>query len=234
MTLSGAGPGPARLFNGKLIEPPPGRHWAWSQEHINEGLARGKIVFTSTGQPNIKQYLDDMEGSPILSIWEDIPPVNPASKELIGYNTQKPEALLERIIKASSSKTSIVADFFSGSGTMAAVAERLGRQWIAADLGKPACMITRRRLIDQDAGRSGRLQTHFPGVEKPNTIESKLGEGSACSFVASFCQSRWHSSPRRARGRTAAQRMPDSPPDVGQRRFIRQKRHSACLNVVRL
>lgn len=151
VTLSGAGPGPARTFGDKVIEPPAGRHWAWSQDRIDEGLASGKIVFTSTGQPNIKQYLDETEGSPILSIWDDIPPVNPASKELIGYNTQKPEQLLERIIKVSSNKGSIVADFFSGSGTTAAVAERMGRGWVATDLGKPACMITRKRLIDQNA-----------------------------------------------------------------------------------
>lgn len=151
VTLSGAGPGPARKFGDKIISPPPGRHWAWSQDRIDNALIEGKIIFTSTGQPNIKQYLDEMEGSPILSIWEDIPPVNPASKELIGYSTQKPEALIERIIKASSNDGALVADFFSGSGTTAAVAERLGRRWIAADLGKPACMITRKRLIDQNA-----------------------------------------------------------------------------------
>jgi adenine-specific DNA-methyltransferase len=151
VTLSGAGPGPSRQFGERTIDPPPGRHWAWSQERIDEGLRSGKIVFTSTGQPNIMQYLDESEGSPILSIWDDIPPVNPASKELLGYNTQKPEQLLERIIRTSSNQNSIVADFFSGSGTTASVAERLGRRWIATDLGKPACMIARKRLIDQNA-----------------------------------------------------------------------------------
>lgn len=151
VTLTGAGPGPARIFDGRVIEPPAGRHWAWSQERIDNSLRDGKIVYTSTGQPKIKQYLDETEGSPILSIWDDIPPVNSASKELLGYNTQKPEQLLERIINASSNPGSLVADFFSGSGTTAAVAERLGRRWIATDLGKPACMVARKRLIDQHA-----------------------------------------------------------------------------------
>jgi len=151
VTLSGAGPGPARLFGDRMIDPPSGRHWAWSQDRIDASLKSGKIVFTSTGQPNIKQYLDESEGSPILSIWDDIPPVNPASKELLGYNTQKPEQLLERIITASSNEGSLVADFFSGSGTTAAVSEKLGRRWIATDIGKPACMVTRKRLIDQNA-----------------------------------------------------------------------------------
>ncbi|MDR0611828.1 MAG: site-specific DNA-methyltransferase [Planctomycetaceae bacterium] len=73
------------------------------------------------------------------------------SKEFLGYATQKPEKLLERILKASSNENSIVADFFGGSGTTAAVAEKLGRKWITSDIGKPACMIMRKRLIDIDA-----------------------------------------------------------------------------------
>ncbi|MBR4127825.1 MAG: site-specific DNA-methyltransferase [Alphaproteobacteria bacterium] len=73
------------------------------------------------------------------------------SKEKVGYSTQKPEKLLERIIAASSNENSIVADFFGGSGTTAAVAEKLGRRWITSDLGKPACMIMRKRLVDNEA-----------------------------------------------------------------------------------
>jgi len=83
--------------------------------------------------------------------WWTINVINQASKERIGYATQKPMELIERIIKASSNKNSLVADFFAGSGTTGAVAEKLGRNWIMSDLGKPACMITRKRLIDQDA-----------------------------------------------------------------------------------
>jgi len=77
--------------------------------------------------------------------------LNAMSKEHIGYSTQKPEELLLKIVKASSNENSIVADFFGGSGTTCAVAEKLGRQWIMSDLGKPACMITRKRLIDNQA-----------------------------------------------------------------------------------
>ena len=151
VTLSAAGPGPARRFGNKEIAPPPGRHWAWSQEKIDEGLQTGKIVFAKTGQPNIKQHLDETKGTAIPSIWDDIFPVNPIAAESLGYGTQKPEALLERIIKASSNENSLVADIFGGSGTTAAVAEKLGRRWIVSDLGKPACMIMRKRLIDQSA-----------------------------------------------------------------------------------
>ncbi|GAA3749507.1 hypothetical protein GCM10022239_26060 [Leifsonia bigeumensis] len=83
-------------------------------------------------------------------VW-DIPYENSQSKERVNYATQKPVALLERIIKSYTSPEMLVADFFVGSGTTCAVAERLGRRWVAADLGKPAIMITRKRLIDQDA-----------------------------------------------------------------------------------
>lgn len=83
-------------------------------------------------------------------VWE-IPIINSMSKERLGYATQKPETLLETILKASSNENSIVADFFAGSGTTGAVAEKLGRRWIMSDLGKPANMIIRKRLIDQEA-----------------------------------------------------------------------------------
>jgi DNA modification methylase len=147
VTLSGAGAGPPRRFGEKLIAPPLGRHWAWGQERIDEGLKTGKIVFASTGQPNIKQYLDDTEGTVVQTIWDDLPGVNPISQEILGYPTQKPESLLSRIIRASSNPGDLVADFFVGSGTTAAVAERLGRRWISSDLGKFSIHTTRKRLI---------------------------------------------------------------------------------------
>lgn len=105
-----------------------------------------------TGGGTRKIYLDEVAGDIVPSLWDDVPPVNPVAKERVGYATQKPEALLERIINASCPPGGLVADFFVGSGTTAAVAERLGRRWIATDFGKPAVMVTRKRLIDQDAG----------------------------------------------------------------------------------
>jgi len=147
VTLSAKGAGPARNFGAKSISPPKGRHWAWGQERIDEGLASGKLVFASTGQPNIKQYLDETEGTQIQTIWDDLPGVNPISSEKVDYPTQKPESLLERIIKASSNEGDLVADFFCGSGTTAAVAEKLGRKWIASDLGKFGIHTTRKRMI---------------------------------------------------------------------------------------
>jgi adenine specific DNA methylase Mod len=90
------------------------------------------------------------EGAMIDDVWSDCPAVFRKGNEKVGYATQKPEALLERIIKASSNEGDIVADFFGGSGTTAAVAERLGRRWITTDIGKPATLVMRKRFIDQE------------------------------------------------------------------------------------
>ena len=89
------------------------------------------------------------KGVPMPDVW-DVSMINPVAKERIGYATQKPEALLERIIKASSNEGDLVCDFFGGSGTTAAVAEKLGRRWITGDIGKPASLVMRKRFIDQE------------------------------------------------------------------------------------
>ena len=92
-----------------------------------------------------------MPGIAMDDVWIDIDEVNSMAKDNVNYNTQKPDKLLERILKTSSDENSIVVDFFGGSGTTAAVAEKLGRRWITSDIGKPAVMIMRKRFIDQNA-----------------------------------------------------------------------------------
>jgi adenine-specific DNA-methyltransferase len=151
--ISAAGAGPPRRFFAKLIAPPPGTHWRWSQEKIDELCAQGRILLTSGGTPRYKRYLDEMPGKLVQSIWTDIPPVNSQAKEDTGFDTQKPEALLERIIKASSNEGDLVADFFCGSGTTGAVAEKLGRRWIMCDLSKWAIQVTRKRLLQIEGCR---------------------------------------------------------------------------------
>jgi len=109
---------------------------------------QGRIVQPSEGAvPRYKRYLDEMLGVPIQDMWLDLNPINSQAKESAGYATQKPESLLERVIKASSNEGDLVADFFCGSGTTAAVAEKLGRKWITTDLGKFGIHTTRKRLI---------------------------------------------------------------------------------------
>ncbi|BBO16091.1 conserved hypothetical protein [Candidatus Brocadia pituitae] len=139
------------------VKPPAGRMWAYKLEIRQKLEAENRIVFSRSGRPYEKRYLDESEGIPPQSIWTDIQMVrgmtrHNANSEWIDYSTQKPEKLLERIIKISSHEDSLVADFFGGSGTTAVVAERTpGRRWIMSDIGKPAIMITRKRLIDQEA-----------------------------------------------------------------------------------
>lgn len=148
VSLIQKGKGPARKFGDRLLEPPPGMHWIWSQERIDQALKDGLIEYTSTGNPRKKQYLDESQEKYVDDLWTDIFPVNSQAIESVDYPTQKPEALLERIIIASSNEGDIVADFFCGSGTTLAVAEKMGRKWIGADLGKFAIHTTRKRLLD--------------------------------------------------------------------------------------
>jgi len=150
-SLSASGSGPARKFGDRIIAPPKGNHWRFSQEKIDDLLSKGRIIFTKTGTPNYKRYLDESKGSALQSIWTDVNPVNSQAVERVDYSTQKPEALLERIIKSSSNEGALVADFFCGSGTTAAVAEKLGRRWITSDLSKTSIQVARSRLVNQDA-----------------------------------------------------------------------------------
>lgn len=118
-----------------------------SKESIEQLRKAGRIFKTSTGNERLKFYLKDMPGKLIDCLWDDLNEVNSMAKENIGYPTQKPEALLERIINASSNEGDLVADFFIGSGTTAAVAEKLNRKWIATDLGRFSVHTTRKRMI---------------------------------------------------------------------------------------
>lgn len=127
-------------------------YWRYSETKMKELHEAGEIVLSSTGKSlSRKKFLRDAKGTPVTELWDDVNRISPTSKERLNYPTQKPEALLERIISTSSEPGSLVLDCFVGSGTTAAVAERLGRKWIATDLGKPACMVARKRLIDQEA-----------------------------------------------------------------------------------
>ncbi|MDP3478769.1 MAG: site-specific DNA-methyltransferase [Desulfoprunum sp.] len=119
----------------------------YSKTSIAEFRKRGRIYDYPSGKVGLIRYLDEAKGEAITDIWLDIAEVNSQAIEDTKYATQKPAALLERIIKASSNEGDLVADFFCGSGTAAAVAEKLGRKWIVSDLGKFAIHTTRKRLI---------------------------------------------------------------------------------------
>lgn len=141
------------FIQSKFKEDANGRLWRdsdlgdYSEDSISAFAAQGRIYFTKNGKRRLIRYLDEERGEAVGTIWDDIAEVNSQAHVDTGYATQKPEPLLERILKASSNPGDLVADFFVGSGTTAAVAEKLGRKWIATDLGKFAIHTTRKRMI---------------------------------------------------------------------------------------
>ncbi len=180
------GPRPTLVYEYKGYTPPI-CGWRMKIEDLEELDRKGDLGWTSNRKPFRKLRLDNDLGKVVGNIWSDISLLNSQAEERLGYPTQKPEELLERIIKASSSEGDLVADFFCGSGTTAAVAEKLGRKWICTDLGKFAIHTTRKRMIGvqrqlKTDGKDYRAfeilnlgkyeRQHFVGVN-PNLREEK-------------------------------------------------------------
>ena len=134
---------------------PPENGWLYKKERLEEWYQNNELVMPSDPNMRIyrKIYASTYQGQPIQNIWLDIPIVNPMAKERadVDYATQKPEALLERIVRTSSNDNMVVADFFGGSGVTAAVANKLGRRFIHADIGLNSIQITRDRLVSDGA-----------------------------------------------------------------------------------
>jgi len=125
------------------------RVWRWTKDRMMEAYKQGLIVQSAPGRvPALKRYLDEQEGTPVDDIWTDIMPVQSQAQERLGYPTQKPEALLERIIKASSNEGDLVLDPFCGCGTTVAVAQKLKRRWIGIDITHLAITLMKKRLRD--------------------------------------------------------------------------------------
>jgi site-specific DNA-methyltransferase (adenine-specific) len=122
--------------------------WRVPLDTMKELDEEKRLHFTSTGGIRLKKYLDELKGIPLTSVWDDIMPINSQSKERLGYPTQKPEALLDRIIEASSNEGDLVADFFCGCGTTVSVAQRLNRKWIGADISHLAVRLIKKRLTE--------------------------------------------------------------------------------------
>ncbi|HET9402293.1 MAG TPA: site-specific DNA-methyltransferase [Candidatus Acidoferrales bacterium] len=129
------------------IRPRRGRHWAYTIEKMQQLEREGRIFWNRAGVPKLKIYLDEAKGVPLSNLWTDIAMVK-GGTEAVAYPTQKPEALLERILKSSSDESGIVLDCFAGSGTTAVVAEKLNRRWIACDLSRFAIHTARKRLLE--------------------------------------------------------------------------------------
>ncbi|WP_343714025.1 DNA methyltransferase [Inquilinus sp.] len=121
--------------------------WRWTKERMQKAAEEGKIYFPpGGGVPREKRFLDEQRGTPITSVWTDIPPVNSQADERIGYPTQKPLALLGRIIEASTNPGAVVLDPFCGCGTAIHAAERLGRAWIGIDVTHLAIEVIESRI----------------------------------------------------------------------------------------
>jgi site-specific DNA-methyltransferase (adenine-specific) len=131
------------------------RVWRWTRERMQKAYEEGQVVQTGPGKvPRYKRYLDEQEGLPLSDVWTDIPPLNSQAQERLGYPTQKPVALLERILAMSSNPDDIVLDPFCGCGTTVHAAEKLERQWIGIDVTHLAVGLIEKRLRDA-----------FPGVQ---------------------------------------------------------------------
>jgi DNA modification methylase len=139
--------------------------WRWTRDRMQAAFEAGLIVQPGPGRvPRFKRYLDEQAGMPLGDVWTDIPPVNSQARERLGYPTQKPEALMERLIGFASRPEDVVLDPFCGCGTTVAVAHRMGRRWIGIDISPTAMEVMRRRFYNQYGG--------WPSVQgMPDTID---------------------------------------------------------------
>lgn len=143
------GPGGAAKGNPSYEVMGVTRYWRYSEERMADLIAAGRVVQTREGGvPAYKRYLDEMPGVPIQDLWADVRPIGSRARERVGYPTQKPLALLERIIEASSNPGDVVLDPFCGCATACVAAEKLDRQWVGIDISVKAADLVRSRLLD--------------------------------------------------------------------------------------
>ena len=139
---------PIPAWEYKGVPPYKGRYWAYSKENMREFALEGRLVYSQSGMPNYKRYLDEMPGVSLQDLWGDIKPIGSRAAERLGYPTQKPVALLERIVRASSNEGDVVLDPFCGCGTTIAAAQKLGRCWSGIDITQLAISLIRYRIGD--------------------------------------------------------------------------------------
>ena len=161
------GPGGAAKGNPQYEVMGVTRYWRFSKERMQELIRQGRIIQTKPGAvPAYKRYLDEMPGVPLQDIWTDIKPIGARAAERLGYPTQKPVSLLERIIQTSSNEGASVLDPFCGCGTTIAAAQKLGRQWVGVDVTHLAISLIRHRLRDS-FGEDQRLEV----IGEPTSLQ---------------------------------------------------------------
>ena len=147
------GPGGAAKGNPQYEVMGVTRYWRYSRERMAELVEAGRVIQTRPGTvPQYKRYLDEMPGVPVQDVWTDIDPINSRARERLGYPTQKPEALLARIIATSTNPGDVVLDPFCGCGTTISVAEQMDRRWVGIDISPTAVNLMRRRLLKLTKG----------------------------------------------------------------------------------
>jgi DNA modification methylase len=182
------GPGGAAKGNPRYEVMGVTRYWRYSEKRMADLISEGRVVQPSPGAvPRFKRYLDEMPGIPLQDLWLDVSAINSQAGERLGYPTQKPLTLLERVIKLSSNPGDLVCDLFCGSGTTAVAAERLGRRWVAADLGRFAIHTTRKRLLDTPGCKPFEI-LNLGSYERQHWQKATTGDeiGSYLNFVLSL------------------------------------------------
>ena len=160
--LTAAKPGGDTRYEWKGKLPPEGRYWAYSKKNMEKLEREGRIVYSSTGTPMYKRYLDEMPGRPLQDMWDDVRGLGGVwsrKEERLGFATQKPLDLLERIIITSSNEGDVVLDPFCGCGTAVVAAQKLGRRWIGIDVTHLAITVMRNRLKDSFGLEAGKDYT---------------------------------------------------------------------------
>ena len=141
--------GPQKGWEYRGALPYRGRYWAYSRERMREFSEQGRLVYARSGMPNYKRYLDEMSGVPLQDLWTDIGPIAPRTRERTGYPTQKPLALVERIIRTSSNEGDVILDSFCGCATACIAAERQQRQWVGIDISPKAADLVKSRMKEE-------------------------------------------------------------------------------------
>lgn len=179
--LTAAKPGGDTSYEWKGRVPAEGRFWAYSRENMAKFDAEGRLHYSSTGLPRLKQYLDEMPGIALQDLWNDVPPISSHAQERLGYPTQKPVALLERIIQASSNEGDVVLDPFCGCGTTIAAAQKLNREWIGIDVTHLAVGLMKLRLKDSFRMTPVGEKTPKPGTQAPSPASVVLHDADELS-----------------------------------------------------
>lgn len=190
-SLKSPSPRPNLTYEYKGYPPPP-TGWTCTREKMEEYERQGRLEFPKRpgGRIRLRYYLDEMLGAPVTNLWDDIPALSGAHAERLGYPTQKPLALLERIIGASSNPGDVVLDPFCGCGTAIAAAERLGRRWIGIDITHLSIALLKYRLETAYPGIAIRIEGEPEDVDAARHLATQLGPKGryqfqwwACSLV---------------------------------------------------